>query len=159
MEEPPKKITLRKLKGKEDQIITMYKNGVEQQKIAEELGVHPRTIMRFLNGRTTASKHNFIEETSNKKKELIKQLFNEGKTVTQIVLLANTTDKIVYTTVPEIRNKPHRQADVKELKPDISIEERNSTIRQLRKEGTDVRKLALMYDVSIPMIYAILRKG
>jgi len=116
--------------------------------------------MRFLNGRTSSSKHNYIEEASEKKKELIKKLFNEGKTVTQIVLLADTTDKIVYTTVPDIRNRPHRQpSEQKELKPDISIEERNSTIRQLRQEGADVRKLALMYNVSIPLIYAILKKA
>ena len=152
-----KRITLRKLKGHEDDIIRKFKEGVEQQKIAEELGVHPRTIMRFLNGRTSHSSHNYIQEASEGKREMIKRLFQEGKSVTQIVLLANTTDKIVYATVPEIRQRVNRVQE--KQKPEISIEERNNTIRQLRKEGADVRKLALMYNVSIPMIYTILKKA
>ena len=155
-----KRITLRKLKGHEDDIVRKFKEGVEQQKIAEELGVHPRTIMRFLNGRTSHSKHNYIQEADEEKRNRIKQLFQEGKTVTQIVLLANTTDKIVYATIPEIRDRAYKQPmEPKVCLPEISIEERNSSIRQLRSEGADVRKLALMFNVSIPMIYAILKRA
>lgn len=154
------RITLRKLKGKEEEIVKLFREGIEQQEIARRLSVNPKTILRFLNGQTNQSQHNYIKEAEEQRDALIKKLYDEGKSVTQITLLAKTTDTVIYKVVPEIRNRPKGSETVenKELKKTLSISERNKQIKQMKQGGKSVRDIALEFGISVPLVYTVLKQ-
>lgn len=155
------RITLRKLKGKEGEIVKLFQEGVEQQEIARRLSVHPISIQRFLHGRTNQHHHNYVKEAEEQRDALIKKLFAEGNSVTQISLLAKVSDTVIYNVVPEIRQRPKgAETQVnKETKQSLSIPERNQKIRKMKRDGTPVREIALQFGISIPLVYTVLKQA
>jgi DNA-binding CsgD family transcriptional regulator len=155
-----KRIPLRKLKGQEEQIVKLFKEGVEQQEIAKRLGVNPKSILRFLNGRTNQNNHNYVKEAEEQRDILIKKLYSEGLSVTQIALQAKTTDTVIYKIVPEIRNRPKgtETQQNKEQKKVITLEERKKQIKEMKTQGKSAREIALYFGISIPLVYTILKQ-
>jgi len=153
-------IPLRKLFGKEDQIIKLFKDGVEQKEIAKQLGVHPATIMRFLNGDYLQQPHNYIKEAEEQRNQLIKTLFEQGKSLTAICLEAKCATTVVFKIVPEIRNnsKGKETDQSKLIKQTLSIEDRNNQIKQLKQDGISVREIASQFGISIPLVYTVLKQ-
>lgn len=149
------RIPLKKLKGKEQQIITLFKQGVEQKEIAKQVGVCRMTIMRFLNGQYNNTDVNYVEQANKEKEALIKKLYEEGKSVAQIVVLANTVDSVVYRVVPEIRDRPKGRATETCSLP---LPERNKKIKEMREKGIPVREIAATFNISIPLVYTVLKQ-
>ena len=151
-------ISLRKLKGKEEELIKLYKEGVEQKDIATELNVCSATIMRYLNG-ANKSKINYVEQTKLDRDVLIKKLYDEGKGITEIMTIANTTLSVIYSVVPEIRDKDKSSQLAQNIiiKNTIGIEERNKQIKEDLDKGLTARQISVKYSISIPLVY-ILKK-
>lgn len=154
------RISLRKLKGQEEQIVKLFKAGVEQQEIAKRLGVCRMSIQRFLNGKTNQNHHNYIKEAEEHRDALIKKLYEEGLSVTQIALKAKTTDTVIYKIVPEIRNRPKGSETIenKDNKKSMTLEERKKQVKEMKAQGTPVREIALFFGISIPLVYMILKQ-
>lgn len=150
----------KKMRGKEQMIIDLFQQGVEQQEIAKRIGVCRATITRFLNGQTNQQGINYVKQAEEQRDTLIKKLFEEGKSVTQIAVLAKTVDTVIYKVVPEIRlrEKGKETIENKSLKVTLPIPERNSQIKLLRQQGTSVRVIAEQFNISIPLVYTILRQ-
>lgn len=155
------RVPVRKLKGKEEQIVKLFKEGIEQQEIAKRLDVNRMSIQRFLHGKLNQHTHNYVKEAEEQRDTLIKKLYDEGKSITQIVLLAKTTDTVVYKIVPEIRNrtKGGETSENKEIKKNISLDERKIQIKQMRQEGISVREIAQKFGISIPLVYTVLKQS
>ena len=96
-----KRITLRKIKGKEDEIVKLFKEGVEQQEIAKQLGVSSMTIQRFLNGQTNQNGHNYVKEALEERDNKIRQLHSEGKGIRAIMKELGISQTVVYRVVPK----------------------------------------------------------
>jgi transposase len=155
-----KRIPSRKIKGKEETIIKLFKEGVEQQEIAKQVGVCRQTIQRFLNGHTNQQSHNYVKEAEEQRDALIKKLYEEGHSITQIALQAKTTDTVIYKIVPDIRNrlKGKETSESKEIKKALSLEERNKQIKEMKQQGKSVREIALAFGISIPLVYTVLKQ-
>lgn len=153
-------IPLRKLFGKEQQIINLFKDGVEQQEIAKKIGVCSQTILRFLNGQYDAQPFNYVKEAEEARNKKIKELFDSGASLTRILTEAKTTTSVVFKIVPEIRNNPkgRESEESKIIKQTLSIEDRNKQIKELKSQGKSVREIACQFAISIPAIYTILKQ-
>lgn len=151
------RIGLRKLKGKTDEIVRLFKEGVEQQDIAKRIGVDRQTIQRFLNGHIECCPFNYVKEAEDIRNALIVKMYEEGKSLTQISIEAKVSDAVIYSVVPEIRTRPKgaESQESKELKATMTISERNVMIRKKKQEGVSVRELAAEFHVSIPLIYNV----
>jgi len=136
--------SLRKLKGKTDEIVKLFKEGIEQQEIAKKIGVCRATITRFLNGQVNKESYNYVKEAEENRNNLIKKLFEEGKTVSQIIVEANVPQTVVYSVVPEIRKR--------------KTEEDKNKIREGKKSGTSARVLAKQYNLSVTQVYGICKE-
>lgn len=154
------RIPYRKIKGKESEVIRLFKEGIEQQEIGQRLDIHRVTIQRFLNGQLNQQTHNYVKEAEEKRNGLIKKLYEEGKSITQITLLAKTCDTVIYSVVPEIRNNPKGKEtnENKKSKSKTSIPERNKQIKLMKEQGKPVREIALEFGISIPLVYIILKQ-
>ena len=150
---------LTKLGSKTDEIVKLFKQGVEQEEIAKQMGVCRQQITRFLNGHTNQSPHNYIKEAEDIRNSLIKRLFAAGKSMSDIMNEAKVSATVVYSIVPDIKDRPKgtESAASKALKNTMSIEQRNIDIRKKREEGISVRDLAIEYSLGIQSIYGILK--
>jgi transposase len=155
-----RRIKATKIESHIKEIVKLFKEGVEQQEIAKRIGVHSATIGRFLNGKLVKYTHNYVKEAEEERNKLIKKLYEEGKSITQIVLEAKTCDTVVYNLFPEIRQKEKgKETDQNRLvKSSLTVAERNQEIRKQRQEGVSVRELASKFGCSIPLIYTICSK-
>lgn len=146
---------LTKLLGHEEEIVRRYKAGDEQKDIAASLGVDRITIMRYLNGQTNKSPHNYVKETEDMRNENITKLYNDGNSLTQIMAKLNIPSTVVLTVVPEIRKRRKGGLLEKANNGATNITQRNNDIRAKRAAGSSVMQLALEYNVSSPLIYHI----
>ena len=149
-----RRINAPKIDDNVDEIVRLFKDGVEQQEIAKKIGVCSGTIMRFLNGLMNKYRHNYVKEAEEQRNALIKRLFEEGKSLTQIMNEARTTTSVIHSVIPEIRNAPKGKAIHSALAP----EERDAQIRAERNAGKSVREIAVKYGISIPLVYHICKK-
>lgn len=154
------RIPARKIEGKTEEIIKLFREGVEQQEIAKRLGVCDATVMRFLNGRMNQYTHNYVKEAEETRDALIKKLFEEGNSLTQIMTKAKVAHSVVFSVVPEIRNrkKGSESQENKTLKQTVTIQERNKQIRELKASGVPVVEIASKFFISVPLVYTILKQ-
>jgi len=153
------RITPKKIRGKTDEIIRLFKDGVEQKEIAKRLGVCDKTILRFLNGQMNQYTHNYVKEAEEERNKKIKELFEQGKSLSEIMIEVRTPASVVWTIVPEIkeRDKGKESSTNLSVKASLGIEERNRQIKEKREGGTSVTELAREYGVSAQLIYKIVR--
>lgn len=97
------RIPPRKINKHIDEIVKLFKEGIEQQEIAKKVGVSRITIQRFLNGQMNQYIHNYVKEAEENRNAKIKQLYEEGKCVTAIMKELNISQTVVYSIVPEIK--------------------------------------------------------
>lgn len=96
-----KRINPRKIKGKEEKIVRLFKEGIEQQEIAKQIGVSPMTIQRYLNGQTNQNSHNYVKEAQELRDSTIRQLHSEGKGIRQIMRELKVPQSVVYRVIPK----------------------------------------------------------
>lgn len=155
------RIPARKIDGKTEDIVKLFKEGVEQQEIAKRLGVCRQTIQRFLNGHMNQYTHNYIKEAEDNRNATIKKLFEEGNSLTQIIVKARVPQTVIFSVVPEIRNRPKgcETSENKLLKQTLPIAERNKQIKELRASGISVVEIASRFFISSPLVYTILKQS
>jgi Mor family transcriptional regulator len=113
--------------------------------------------MRFLNGQTNSSPHNYVKEAQETRDALLKKLYDEGNSLTQIMAKANAPATVVFSVVPDIRKRCKGGLLAKEKSGATTIEQRNKDICAKRANGSSVVDLAAEYELSSPMIYQICR--
>lgn len=136
-----------------------FRDGVEQKEIAKQIGVCKATVLRFLNGQLNQHTHNYVKEAEDTRNTKIKTLFAEGKSLSEIMVEASVPASVIWTVVPEIREREKGKESQKNLqiKATMGLEERNKQIREKRTAGKSVKELALEYGVSAQLIYKIVK--
>jgi len=128
-----------------EEIIKLFKEGIEQQEIAKRLNVCRATIQRLLNGNSNQVPHDYVQEAEDKRNDMIRAMVKDGKKLTHIMKETKIPATVIWSVCPEIR---------KWVDPDQS-----KNILKDKEEGMSIEDIADKYKVHKTTVYGVIRKN